>query len=225
METNRKKLQVVAPDGQPIGEKTYKRDHDPERVAKQRMMLSNTLAELKKAWAADMSVDPQGATQPDVAAIKAHYLQRWTEQCRVTANASEPVVVDFDAMGAWIDAQVESTAIKRRLVTPVQDLDNLEEFGYAFAGTYDGGDVWASTECVLHITKQGQCSVYLRGQRERVDVFLGTVYNALRQGNSDVLATDYTMNEVAGMLKSMRRERNVPPTEAQLMELVNALGL
>lgn len=201
----------------------HRREHDPKRVMALRNQLNTLMIELRQGWAQDMAGDPTGATVPDEQAIDQHYIKRWVDQCTIIMNGTDPVQVDPEAMAKYITQERRHRAMQK----PLREAMDLEPYGFRLVGTYAKGELWVSTEAALWLHEGGLVHVVMRSQGEDIGPYMRTIVQLLEGERTDLVATDYTMDELMRWLKAMRRERPAFPDEAllsQLREQVNDLS-
>jgi hypothetical protein len=212
--------------GKPLNDTAseHKRSHDSDRVNGIRNHLSQLLGQMKKSWAQDMSSDPQGATSPNVAAIRQHWNEKWVAQAVAVMNSTEPVEVDPEALDKWIAQQLENNARNRQMATPLHVLADLEPQGFKLLGLYHEDPVWVSTEVAVRLIQGGAVEVWVRPQS------CGSLWPAelpklFTTMEPDAILPDYTLGELHNLLLSLRRQEWKQPSEevmAQAREALNA---
>lgn len=210
--------------GKPIGEakSEHKREHDSARVNQIRNMLSQVLGQMKQGWMQDMSGDPQGATVPDSAAIRAHWAKKWVDQAVSIMNGTDPVEVDPEALDKWIGEQLAANERKKQMRTPLHVLEDLGPHGFKLLGMYHMDPVWVSTECAVRLIAGGATEVWLKPQHAGV-AWPTDLPNLFITMEPDALLPDYTLGELQNLMVSLRREPWKPPTEEVMNEAREAL--
>ncbi len=204
-----------------------KKDHHPERVERERMRLSQALADEQKKWKLANQPDPLGATQPNKQAIDEFHAQQWRTVALAVRNSQEAVDVDPEAMATWIADHRKNEEVRADAFKPLKEIHDLASWDFKLVGVGPFGAVWLCDRLALAISEEGMVLVILRPKHVGLVNWAGGSDGWLQPDAWEEIShelPDLTLGELHQLLKLLRYTKLVPLPEALMAMARGAEG-
>lgn len=211
-------MKVLDNKGNEVQTTSNKRDHEPDRVERQRKHLSKVLHEMKEGYMKDLHPDPEGATVPNEPAIRKYWSDKWRAQAALTQKTTDPLDVDPDALDKWIDEANAADEKRRNYHTPFHLINDLEPYTLRVVGSTKRGMLWLCSHAALLVPKNGEVGVYLLEPHFATGVDAEFLLFHVEEGMIPPLFTriDFTPQEFFQLLGAVRADKITFPTEDTL---------
>lgn len=199
-----------------------KKDHHPERVEKERVRLSQALAEQKKKWKGDNQPDPAGATEVNQLAVDEFHAQQFRTVALAATKGQEALEVNPEAMAKWIAEERKNEWVRTEMVRPLKEVRDLSSWDFKLVGVGPFGTVWLCDRVALAVAEEGMVLLLLRPTILDMAGWADTEW--LGTNTWDGLAhelPDLTLGELHTLLKVLRYTKLVALPEA-LMRMARA---
>lgn len=195
-----------------------KKAHDPEEAKRERARLQGVFRNLMQQFVQDISQpeDFPPVMEVDLQAAMEHHDAKWRDTCKVTNESSLPVKADPDALMKEMKRITEDARMQRLAQTPLHKVADLAEYHLRSIGMSIHGLLHINTRVAVAIDAEGNTTVWLRGQHERMEDWCsGWGYKPWRE--PIVQAASYTLGELNNLLAITRRP-DVNALSEEMME-------
>lgn len=188
--------------------------HEPRWFRRRREQADQMFANLYREFMDDMNSGKTPGTLTDREAIKREYGHRWAQYAAAELKGPEPIPLDTQAMYTQIqktfDMDDHKKKVERLYRTPMHLLSDadMEEMDFWKAHSEGGKTTWLTERVMLEVESSGRVSVSIYTGEEI------SPYDLPSRRTPDYTFDDYTMGEVADLLKALRIGRPGCLTEA-----------